>query len=182
MAEVPKNAKRVFKGIIFDVYQWRQKQFDGSYKTFEIAKRKHTVQILAVVGKRILVTKERQPGRKEVRFGLLGGRIDDGESPLQAAKRELLEESGLAARRWKLLYVESPVWKLDWKIYMYVAKDCKKVREPEWDSGEDIKILAYTYEKLIGSILREWKEPSKYLYEMKYNEKKRAKVKQLLFG
>ncbi len=37
--KIPPNAKRVFKGIIFDVYQWQQKMFDGSKETFEMLKR-----------------------------------------------------------------------------------------------------------------------------------------------
>jgi len=33
---VPEEAKLVFKGIIYDVYQWEQKMFDGTFSTFEM--------------------------------------------------------------------------------------------------------------------------------------------------
>ena len=33
--KVPKQAKRVFKGVIFDVYQWEQEMFDGTKEIFE---------------------------------------------------------------------------------------------------------------------------------------------------
>jgi len=36
------QAQRVFKGIIFDVYQWKQKMFDGSQGIFEMLKRPDT--------------------------------------------------------------------------------------------------------------------------------------------
>ena len=36
---IPINAKKVFQGIIFDVYQWEQKLFDGTVATFEKLKR-----------------------------------------------------------------------------------------------------------------------------------------------
>ena len=32
MKKIPNNAKRVFKGVIFDVYQWEQEVFDGMSK------------------------------------------------------------------------------------------------------------------------------------------------------
>ena len=32
---IPENAKKVFTGQVFDVYQWEQEMFDGSKATFE---------------------------------------------------------------------------------------------------------------------------------------------------
>lgn len=36
---IPENAKLVFKGKIFDTYQWEQEMYDGSRVTFEKIKR-----------------------------------------------------------------------------------------------------------------------------------------------
>jgi hypothetical protein len=33
--KTPKGAKLAFRGVVFDVYQWKQRMFDGSYQTFE---------------------------------------------------------------------------------------------------------------------------------------------------
>lgn len=74
---IPKHAKRVFKGIIFDVYQWKQKLFDGSFTTFEKIKRKSTVMVLPITkdGK-IILTQQEQP--LEGKFiGAIGGIVDD---------------------------------------------------------------------------------------------------------
>jgi ADP-ribose pyrophosphatase len=46
---IPENAKKVFDGIIFDIYQWEQEQFDGTIKTFEKAKRPDTVVVFPVL-------------------------------------------------------------------------------------------------------------------------------------
>ncbi len=43
---IPDSAKRMFEGIIFDVYQWKQTQFDGTTRDFEMLKRPDTVVIL----------------------------------------------------------------------------------------------------------------------------------------
>jgi len=44
-------------------------------------------------------------------MGAAAGRLDPGEKPLQAAKRELIEETGYRARRWTKLasYFVSPL-------------------------------------------------------------------------
>ncbi len=37
------EAKRVFKGVRFDVYQWKQKRYDGTKATFELIKRADSI-------------------------------------------------------------------------------------------------------------------------------------------
>ena len=57
---VPNQAERVFKGMIFDVYQWPQKFFDGTEGTFEMLKRPDTVSVICVVDDKILVIDDEQ--------------------------------------------------------------------------------------------------------------------------
>ncbi len=45
---MPANAKRVFKGVVFDTYQWEQDMYDGTKKTFEKLKRPDTVVVFPV--------------------------------------------------------------------------------------------------------------------------------------
>jgi len=53
------ESKLVFKGVVFDVYQWEQKMFDGSYEIFEKLKRKDTAMVIPIKkdGK-IIITKQ----------------------------------------------------------------------------------------------------------------------------
>lgn len=85
---MPENAKRVFKGILFDVYQWQVNGYDGSTKTFEKLKRPDTAMVIPVTedGKIILAFQE-QPYKKPF-VGLIGGRNDfrvTDKTPLIAA-------------------------------------------------------------------------------------------------
>lgn len=146
--KIPKQAKKVFIGEIFDIYQWPQKMFDGSLATFEMIKRPDTVQIIATRDEKIFTTKEFQPNQKRD-HGLIGGRVDPGEKPLAAAKRELLEESGLVAKKWKLLKTFQPIHKMDWTVYYYVASGCQVVAKQNLDAGEKITIHKKSFEEFI---------------------------------
>lgn len=137
--KIPPQAKRVFTGKIFNVYQWQQEMFDGTTETFEMLKRPDTTQIIPIVDGKIVVTKEEQPYKGSF-VSLAGGRREEGEDPLSAAKRELLEETGFVSEDWELYKVYEPVTKLDWSIYTYIARDCVKKSEPNLDAGEKIDL------------------------------------------
>jgi ADP-ribose pyrophosphatase len=150
--KIPPQAKRVFKGIIFDVYHWQQKMFDGTLKTFEMIKRANTIEVIAIKDGKICISHQSQPNKKDF-YSLFGGRAEEGEEPLTTAKRELLEESGMTSDNWKLYKSYYPFQEIDWEIYTYVAKDCKKVADPKLDSGEQIEMEELDFDKFIEFVL-----------------------------
>lgn len=156
----PPHAKRVFKGIIFDVYQWEQEMFDGTKEIFEKLKRADSVGVIPVTpdGK-IIVTAEEQPGREQF-LSIPGGRIDEGETSLEAAARELREETGYEAEKFVLLAAEQPSSKIDWAVYVFIGINCRKVGDCELDAGERITPRAVTFDEFFALIrenkIREW--------------------------
>lgn len=137
---IPDTAERVFKGTIFDVYHWQQEMFDGSFDTFEMLKRVDTLKVLAVVDNKLVVLQEEQPS-----FGSFidvpGGRHDHSEeSNLQAAQREMLEETGMTFNNWRLVEVEQPMVKAEWFTYLYLAYDLENTIDPKLDAGEKISV------------------------------------------
>jgi len=111
-------------------------------------KRPNTLEIIAVQDNTILLSHQSQPN-KENFYSLFGGRGEEGEEPLESAKRELLEEAGLESDNWELFKVYEPAHKIDWHVYTYIAKNCKKVGEQHLDPGEKIEIVECTFEKFL---------------------------------
>ena len=150
--KIPKQAKKVFTGEIFDVYQWPQKMYDGSTATFEMLKRPNTVQIIPVINNKIIIAHEQQPTKKSF-YTLLGGRQETNETPLAGAKRELKEESGLTSNQWKIYQKFSPLHKIDWDLYYFIAKNCQKKYRQELDAGEKIKLIEVNFEDFVDIVL-----------------------------
>lgn len=146
----PKNAKRVFKGKIFEVWQWRQKMFDGSSETFEMLKRPDTSQVIPVVDDKILILIQKQPQSLKAFYSLAGGRRDKGETALNSAKRELLEETGYVSRDWRLFQKINLAGKIVWTIYTYVARDCFRWQPPRPDAGEKITVKLVSFEEFLA--------------------------------
>lgn len=181
---IPENARRVFEGDIFDVYQWEQERYDGTKKIFEKVKRLSTVNIFPVLpdGK-IILTDQQQP-LTEPYIGAIGGRVDREEDILTAAKRELLEESGYEAEEFILWDSKQPLMKVDWEIYSFVAKGLKKVKDMELDGGEKIKLITFSLDELIrlateGRVNFSEQELVFKFFEAKLDPKKMEALKEL---
>src|SRR3989344_4980343 len=179
---IPDNAKRVFKGVLFDTYQWEQEMFDGTKTTFEKLKRPDTIVVFPVLpdGK-ILLTEQEQPG-KGFFIGATGGRVEEGEDILETAKRELLEESGYTADNFILWDAQQPISKIEWAVYTFIAKGLKKTADINLDAGEKIKLKPVSFEELleIGSSENFYEKEVIFKFmEARLDEQKRAKLKKL---
>lgn len=150
MKKIPDNAKKVFEGMIFDVYHWEQEMFDGTFETFEAIKRIDSVTVIALVDGKILINTEIQPSRDPF-FALPGGRVDRGEVPIDAIKRELLEETGYVSGDLSEWFTTdaSDMAKIEWNSHYFIAKNCTKNKEIELDPGEKIETKLITLEELI---------------------------------
>lgn len=88
----------------------------------------------------ILLVEQYRVGVDETTLEIPGGMVDEREKPIKAAQRELLEETGYGSDDWVKLGETSanPAIQTNY-THLYLAKDCRKIQEPENEGHEDIE-------------------------------------------
>lgn len=135
------SSKEVLKNKLFRVVDEVATDPSGFEIHRNIVRHPGSAVMMAVDNEdRVLLVKQfRLPAQKEL-WELPAGRLDPGESPEEAAKRELREETGFDAKEWTLLssFWASPGY-VDEKMNLFLAKDLTEGKaEPMEDERIEI--------------------------------------------
>src|SRR5574344_2522731 len=119
------SSKEIYKGKVFTIFK-DDVELDNSKVTFrEVERHPSGVVILAKKDENtlLMVKQFRYPICKPS-LELPAGKLERGENPDFAAKRELEEETGFVAKTWKSLgYIYTTPGFCDEKLYLYFATD-----------------------------------------------------------
>jgi len=87
--------------------------------------------------KRILLVRQYRLPAEDYMWELPAGKVDDGEKPMQAAKRELTEETGYKARKWTKLvsFFASPGYVQE-RMTIFLATDLTKGQATPMDDEQ----------------------------------------------
>ena len=159
------SSKTVFKGRVFHVTRDRVQEPNGVTAIREVIRHSGSVVVLAVddSGPEPLVLLERQYryAAQQYLLELPAGRIDPGENALAAGKRELLEETGYTAKRWRraLFFYPSPGF-LEETMTVFLARGLKPGKaQPEDDERIEHELvpLSRVLELVLSGKIRDGK-------------------------
>jgi ADP-ribose pyrophosphatase len=147
------SSKEVYSCSIFRVMEEEASDRSGWHMSRCIVRHRGSAVMMAVDEKNrvLLVRQYRLPANQHL-WELPAGKADEGETVAQAAKRELIEETGLRAKTWKKLasFYPSPGY-VDEKMTIFLATD---LTEGEAKPMEDERIETrwFTKKELTESI------------------------------
>lgn len=145
------QATKIFSGVRFDTYQWQQKQFDDTTKTFELVKRNDTIVVIPVIDDEVILIDELQPHYDEPKLSLIGGVVEADEDIAVAARRELEEESGMIFKNFTLVHINQiGAPQIEWFAYTFIATGYLYSKEKHLDSGEKNEVIRVKIQELVG--------------------------------
>lgn len=167
------SSEEIYKGPVFGVRRDKVLEPNGVRATREVITHPGSVVVLPVLpdGRIVLIRQYRHATRSYL-WELVAGRIDSGEGVRQAAARELIEETGYRARRFRVFLDVFPTpGFLEERMYILLAEGLTAGKaQPEED--EKIAVKAFTPPRLDNMIrkgeLRDAKSIAGLLYYFRY--------------
>jgi ADP-ribose diphosphatase len=143
------SSRIVYEGKVFGVRRDEVIEPSGVHATREMISHPGSVVVLPLLPDgRILLIRQYRYAARQFLWELVAGRIDPGESPRQAAARELIEETGYRAKRLRIFLDVFPTpGFLEERMFLLLAEGLTPAKaEPEAD--EKIVSRAYNHKEL----------------------------------
>jgi ADP-ribose pyrophosphatase len=149
------RSKMIYNGPVFGIRRDELMEPGGVRTTREMITHSGSVVVLPVLPDgRVLLIRQYRHAARAFLWELVAGRIDEGESPRKAAARELIEETGYRAKRFRIFldFFASPGF-LEEKMFILLADGLTEgIAQPEKD--EKIESRGYNRKELEQMIQR----------------------------
>lgn len=147
------DSEYVYRGKVINVLRDNVEISTGRKSVREVVEHSGGVVIVAQKSDdTILMVKQFRYPIKQTVLELPAGKLEKGEEPFPAAKRELEEETGYSADEWQSLgYINTTPGFCNEKLYLYLAKNLKFVGEHP-DEGEIIQCFEYNINEIFEKV------------------------------
>lgn len=123
-------------------------------KEYYILEYPNWVNVIAITteGQFVMVRQYRH-GLDEIFTELCAGVMEKGETPEQAARRELLEETGFGGGKWELwMTISANPASMTNLTYCFLATGVEKITTQHLDKTEDLRYLLYNREQILNML------------------------------
>jgi ADP-ribose pyrophosphatase len=175
------SSELVFQGRVFNVTSDKVKEPHGIVAQRDVVRHSGSVVVLALEESapepRALLERQYRYAAQNYLLEVPAGRIDPGEEPLAAGKRELLEETGYTAARWKhaLFFYPSPGF-MDETMTVFLARGLKAGdAQPEEDESIECELvpLSSAIAAIMSGKIRDGKTIASLLWVKEYFARRR---------
>lgn len=143
------SSKLAYKGNIFSVYTDHVLEPGGIRGYRDIVRHNGSVVVLAVdesldpTDPLIVVERQYRHAAGQFLLELPAGKLDKGETPLAGAKREMIEETGYTAKKWKKLvrFYPSPGFVGEWMEIYLATQITEGAAQPEDDELIEVRMM-----------------------------------------
>jgi ADP-ribose pyrophosphatase len=167
------RSKMIYQGRVFGVRRDEVIEPTGVRATREVITHPGSVVVLPVLpDRRVVLIRQYRHATRQFLWELVAGRMERGEHPRRAAARELIEETGYRAKRFRVFLDVFPTpGFLEERMYILLAEGLT-LGEAEPEEDEKITVKSFTRKELEKMIrtgtLRDAKSIAGLLYYFRF--------------
>lgn len=158
MTDSPSHWKKLSSKRVADCRVFRVREdvaeSDGKTRNFFVIENPAWVNVVALTPDReVLLIEQYRHGTDGMTIEIPGGIVDDGEDPMETARRELLEETGYSCGRIVELGVSTPNPAIQDNVqHHFLALDCEPTGQTNFDDDESIRTFLMPLEDIPNAI------------------------------
>ena len=143
----PDESRTVYDGKLFDVTVERW----GAHER-EIVEHPGAVAIVAVEDGTVALVRQRREAARKLLLELPAGTLEEGEAPLDSARRELEEETGLTGGTWRELaaFYTTPGFCRE-RMHLFAAEGVER-GEASPEADEELELVRWRVDEIVSRL------------------------------